>query len=60
MRLKAVIPAAPFVVGSFLAYGWVAEKEVHIAAIVVFLFTAGSSLMSVCPSHRPLPLVSVY
>ena len=57
MRLKAVIPAAPFLVGSFLAYGWLADKTVHVAAIVVVLLTGGCALMYV-PCHCDTPRIS--
>jgi hypothetical protein len=45
MRLKSTIPAVPLVVASFLAYGWTADRKVHIAATVVTLFFCGLTLM---------------
>ncbi|ORX35698.1 major facilitator superfamily domain-containing protein [Kockovaella imperatae] len=49
-RLRSTIPFMPFMVGSFLAYGWMAEQHVDIAGIVVILFCTGIFLMLVYSS----------
>ncbi|KAI9639325.1 major facilitator superfamily domain-containing protein [Dioszegia hungarica] len=50
MRLKSTIPAVPLVVASFLAYGWTADRKVHISATVVTLFFCGLTLMMIYAS----------
>ncbi|WWC69996.1 uncharacterized protein I206_103940 [Kwoniella pini CBS 10737] len=45
MRLKATFVAMPFLVLGFLAYAWIAEEKVHIAAIVVSLVISGFALL---------------
>ncbi|WWC89126.1 uncharacterized protein L201_004044 [Kwoniella dendrophila CBS 6074] len=45
MRLKATFVAMPSLVLGFLAYAWIAEEKVHIAAIVVALVISGFSLL---------------
>ncbi|KAA1473796.1 MFS general substrate transporter [Dentipellis sp. KUC8613] len=41
MRLESTKPAMPFFPLAVVAYGWLAEKHVHIAALCVALFFSG-------------------
>ncbi|WVW84132.1 hypothetical protein I302_106161 [Kwoniella bestiolae CBS 10118] len=45
MRLKATFVAMPFLVLGVLAYAWIAEEKVHIAAIVISLVISGFALL---------------
>ena len=51
-RLRSAIPFMPFMVGSYIAYGWTAEKHVHIAGIAVLLFCCGIFLMCVLDAQQ--------
>ncbi|KAH9912334.1 MFS general substrate transporter [Epithele typhae] len=41
MRLASTLVSMPFLPLSVVAYGWVCEQHVHVAAICVFLFLSG-------------------
>ena len=45
MRLRSTVIGMPFVVASFLAYAWTADKKVNIAGIIISLFFCGLFLM---------------
>jgi len=45
MRLQSVTIAMSILPLATIGYGWTCEKNVHVAAPVVFLFVAGFSLM---------------
>ncbi|ORY32921.1 major facilitator superfamily domain-containing protein [Naematelia encephala] len=50
MRLQSTVIGMPLVISAFLAYGWCADKHVHIAGIVVTLFFCGMGLMLIYSS----------
>ena len=41
MRLESTMIFMPFLPASVIAYGWVCEQHVHVAAICVTLFLSG-------------------
>lgn len=55
MRLASTVIFMPFLPASVIAYGWVCEKHVSVAAICVMLFLSG--LFSMCVSHA-VPFLS--